>query len=135
MKRLMLLGLAIVMVACAEAAKVEQSAQERDAAMAAATAKMIVVRGHDIPDHPNYVTLGKVHGFCGSDPQATDIIPSGDNLRQAAYRKYGAKVDGIVDATGFFVTNNDTPVSSPEPPQGHFECEGNAVHFSNGMKY
>ncbi len=135
MKRLMLVALVVVMAACGEAAKVEQAAQARDANMGAATAKMIVVRGHDIPDHPNYVTLGKVHGFCGNDPQANDIIPSGDNLRQAAYRKYGAQVDGIIDATGFFVSNDDTLASSPGGHEGHFECEGNAVHFANGMHY
>lgn len=135
MKKLVPVALAIVMTACGEAAKIEQAAQTRDANMEAATAKIIVVRGKDIPDHPNYVTIGKVHGFCGNDPQANDIIPSGDNLRQAAYRKYGAQVDGIVDATGFFVSNDDTLASSPAGPQGHFECEGTAVHFSNGMHY
>ena len=135
MKKLVLIVLAIIMTACGEAAKVEQDAQARDAAMDAATAKMIVVRGHDIPDHPQYVTLGKVRGHCMQNPEANDTIPNGDNLRQAAYRRYGAQVDGIVDATAFFVNDDYTPVSQPGSSQGHFECEGNAVHFSAGMSY
>ena len=129
MKRLWLLGLAIMLMACGEAAKVEHSVQARDDAMNAATAKMIVTTGTDIPGHSDYVKLGKAHGYCRQNPDSDDTIPNGDNLRQAAYRAYGSQADAIIGANSYFVNDDYTPVSQPGSAQGHFECEGIAVHF------
>jgi hypothetical protein len=131
MKKLVLLVLAIVMVACGEAAKVENKVEARDAAMDAATAKMIVTRDSSVAGHPQSSTLGKVHGHCKADPEANDIIAAGDNLRQAAYRKYGSQVDAIVDANAYHVNDDFSPEAASQGTVGHFECDGTAVHFSD----
>ena len=134
MKKLLLIVLAIVMTACAEVAKTENAVRARDAAMDAATAKMIVTRGTDVPGHPNYVKLGKAHGHCLQNPEANDVIPAGDNLREAAYRQYGSQADAIVNASAYFVNDDYSPAQQqPVSQQGHFECEGTAVHFAGGM--
>lgn len=130
MKKLALLVLAIMLAGCGEAVKTESAVRTRDAAMEAATAKMIVTRNTDVTGHPNTVQLGKVRGHCLQDPEANDVIPAGDNLRQAAYRKYGSQVDGIVDANVFHVNDDYTPEVTGSA-QGHFECEGIAVHFAD----
>ena len=130
MKKLSLLVLAILIAACGEAAKVEQKVQARDDAMNAATAKMIVTRANSIAGHAQAVSLGKVRGNCMANPEANDIIPRGDNLRQAAYRKYGAQVDGIVAANAFFINDDFTP-EAQSSSAGHYECEGTAVHFTD----
>ncbi len=137
MKRLGLICLVVAVASCGEAAKVENAAKARDAAMDTATERMVVVRGHDVPGHPQYVELGKVRGNCLANPEANDIIPSGDNLRQAAYRKYGPQVDGIVNASAFFVNDDYSTASASQPgsTQGHMECQGTAVRFSKGMQY
>jgi len=128
MKKLSILVLAVVVAGCGQA---ETAIRTRDAAMEAATAKMIVTRGKDIPAHPQYVELGKVRGNCMADPEANDIIPTGDNLREAAYRKYGSQVDGIVDAVATHINDDYTPTAPQGSPAGHYECEGTAVHFAN----
>jgi hypothetical protein len=131
MKRLSLLILAIAMMACGEAAKVENAAQARDAGMDAATAKMIVTRGDNVPGHAQVVTLGKVQGRCGVNPEANEVIPSGDNLRQAAYRKYGNQVDAIVNSSS--VQINNEIIKDPDSTSASYtECSGTAVHFSDG---
>ncbi len=127
MKKLLLLLLTLVIAGCAAAAKTENAASARDAAMDAATARMVVTRGNDVPGHPQYVTLGKVQGRCTQNPEANDIIPSGDNLRQAAYRKYGTQVDAIVGASSVHISNQ--LITDPGTTEGYFECEGTAVHF------
>ena len=132
MKKLLLLALAIAVAGCGEAAKTEHAVEARDAAMNSATAKMVVTRGDNVAGHSQYVTLGKVHGGCLQDPEANDVIPSGDNLRQAAYRKYGGQVDAIVAASGVFISNQ--LIQDPGSLGGHFECEGTAVHFTNGKQ-
>jgi hypothetical protein len=131
-KRLSLLILAIIIIACGEAAKTEDSVRARDAAMDAATSKMIVTQGNDLPSHSPYVTLGKVRGHCLENPEANDIIATGDDLRQAAYRKFGGRVDAIVDAGAFHINDDYTPEAPPGSDVGHFECEGIAVHFADG---
>jgi hypothetical protein len=128
MKKLAILILAIAVAGCGQA---ETAIRTRDANLEAATAKMIVTRGKDIPGHPQYVELGKVRGHCLQDPEANDVIPSGDNLREAAYRKYGAQVDAIVDAVATHINDDYSPVAPPGSSAGHYECEGTAVHFAN----
>ena len=129
MKRLALLMLAISMIACGEAAKVESAAQARDAAMDAATAKMIVTRGDSLPGHAQVIALGKVQGRCGVNLEANEVIPSGDNLRQAAYRKYGTQVDAIVNVSSVQIDNEI--IKDPDSTSASYtECSGNAVHFS-----
>jgi len=128
MKTMSLLLVAMVITACSEAAK-----PPREAAMEAATARMFIASGDSVPGDPQYVTLGKVRAHCMENPEAsyitaTDIIADGDDLQQAAYRKYGSQVDAIVDANIFHVSNykQRSPLFYDE---GHFECEGIAVHF------
>ena len=133
MKKLVLLVFVLAMVACGEAANVENKVEARDAAMDAATAKMIVTRGNSVAGHAQYTSLGKVHGHCMADPEADDIIATGDNLRQAAYRKYGAQVDAIVDASAYHVNDDFSPVAASTGGVGHFECDGTAVHFSGAQ--
>jgi hypothetical protein len=129
MKKLTLLVLIILVAGCGEAVKTENAVRERDANMEAAAAKMVVTRDTDVPGHPHTVQLGKVRGHCLQNPEANDIIPTGDNLRQAAYRKYGSQVDAIVDANIFHVNDDYSPAAGGT--QGHFECEGTAVHFAD----
>jgi hypothetical protein len=128
MKKLVIFVFALVLAACGEAAKVQNAAEARDAGMDAATAKMIVTRADNVPGHTQ-VALGKVQGRCGTNPEANEIIPSGDNLRQAAYRKYGAQVDGIVSASS--VQINNEIIKDPDSTSASYtECSGTAVHFS-----
>ncbi len=128
MKKLLLLVAAIIMAGCGGAAKVENAAQARDAAMDAATTKMIVTRGDTIPGHAQVVALGPVQGRCTSNPEADEIVPNGDNLRQAAYRKYGSQVDGIVNASAVQI-NNQMIVDPGSASASYMECSGTAVHF------
>ena len=128
MKKLVILILAVAVAGCAQA---ETAIRTRDAAMETATAKMIVTRGKDISDHPQYVELGKVRGHCLQDPEANDVIPTGDNLREAAYRKYGSQVDAIVDAVAIHINDDYSPVAPPGSSAGHYECEGTAIHFAD----
>ncbi len=131
MKALALIVLMVTVAGCGQAAKDEQAVRARDAAMNAAVAKMIVTREKSVPAHPNSTTLGNVQGFCRENPEADDRIPEGDNLREAAYRKYGDRVDAIVGAYRFFVPSTTlSQAGDPMAKQGHFECAGTAVHFA-----
>ena len=117
------------MIACGEAAKVQNAAVARDAGMDAATAKMIVTRAGNVPGHTD-VALGKVQGRCGVNPEANEVIPTGDNLRQAAYRKYGDQVDAIVNASS--VQINDEIIKDPDSTSASYtECSGTAAHFAD----
>jgi hypothetical protein len=133
MKKMSLLLVAITIAGCSEAAK-----PPRDAAMDASTARMVIASGDNVPGSPQYVTLGKVRAHCMENPQAsyvtaTDIIGDSDDLQQAAYREYGSQVDAVVDANIFHVSNYKQayPLLYDE---GHFECEGNAVHFQGEQR-
>jgi len=125
--------LMVTVAGCGQVAKDERTVKARDAAMNAGVAKMIVTRGTSVPNHPNYTTLGNVQGYCRDNPESDDRVPLGDNLREAAYRKYGDQVDAIVGAHGWFVPDATftQPSAQPgDPQQGHFECAGTAVHFA-----
>ncbi len=123
-----LIGLA----GCGEVKHEEAEIQARDAAMNAATKRMIVVTGTEIPDHPAYARLGPVQGYCEKKPNGDDQVIAGDSMKQAAYRKYGDRVDAIVQATAWFVPEGGmtSGVYEPYTPMGHFECAGTAVSFS-----
>src|SRR5262249_10592318 len=96
----------------------------RDAAMDAATQRMIVERSDRVPGHPNVVELGKVEGYCERTPEGNQQIIEGDSVKEAAYRKYGDRVDAIVGASAHFVPTGD------RSGDGHFECTGTAVSFA-----
>jgi type II secretory pathway pseudopilin PulG len=136
MTRKMPLLIAIVLAGCASVAppRVQQRAEKvraRTAAMQAATERIVVVRGADIPNHPNYTALGKVRGYCEQSPSGNSQILGGDSMKQAAVRKYGDRVDGIVNASEFFVsTSGTTTVYTPGTTGGHWVCTGTAVSFN-----
>jgi hypothetical protein len=132
MKTLLIGVLAAALAGCAQVENREQAVRARDAAMQAAAQRMIVTRQPNIPAHPTYTVLGNVQGYCRNDPEADDIVPEGDNLREAAYRKYGNNVDAILGAHSWFVPNANyiQGATQPDVNTGHFECAGTAVHFS-----
>src|SRR6266704_3660395 len=132
MKHFVLIVLIVAIAGCGAVKKEEQAVQARDAAMDIATQKMVVTRTNDVAGHSNLVKLGTVQGYCLANPEASDPVPLGDNLRQAAYRKYGDRVDGVIGAHGWFVPNENVPTAQvPYEKDGHFECAGTAVHFSD----
>jgi len=127
-KKLIVLMMLAAVAGCGQA---ETAIRNRDAKLEAATAKMIVTTGSDIPGHAQYVQLGKVRGHCLNDPAANDVVTNGDNLREAAYRAYGAQVDGIINAVAIHINDDYSPVAPPGSSSGHYECEGTAVHFAD----
>lgn len=130
MKKLVLLGLMLAVIGCGPLAKKEEAKiQARDATMDAAAQKLIVVRSTSIDGHPKITDLGPVQGRCGNDPTGQDTFPE-ENLREAAIRQYGEKVNGITNAYGYFVVGNSASmVQQPGSSEGHFQCSGTAVHF------
>jgi len=130
MKKLSILVLGILITGCAQAAR-----PAHEAAMETSTARMVIASDGTVEGHSQYVTLGKVRTRCMEDPAAsyvtaTDIIADGNDLQRAAYQTYGNEVDAIVDANIFHVSNyaQRYPLFYDE---GHFECEGTAVHFQD----
>jgi hypothetical protein len=130
-KKLLLFGLMLAIAGCGAAAKKDEAAvRTRDATMEAAAQKMIVTRETKVDGHPKFSELGPVQGRCGNDPTGQETFPD-DNLREAAYRKYGDQVSAITNAYGWFVLGNAaSEVSEPGSSQGHFECSGTAIHFA-----
>jgi hypothetical protein len=124
------LFLTVGIAACGPVLETHNAIHERDAAMEAATAKMIVTESSAVAGHPQYSSLGKVQGHCMTNASADDVIASGDNLKQAAYRKYGAQVDAIVDATTYHVNDDYSAETPPDTKVGHYECQGTAIHFA-----
>jgi hypothetical protein len=130
LKKLLLLGLTLAIAGCGPVKKEEAKIQTHDAAMEAATQKIIVTRSTSVDGHPKVTDLGPVEGRCGNDPTGQETFPE-DNLREAAYRKYGDQVSAITNAYGWFVVGNAaSEVSEPGSSQGHFECSGTAIHFA-----
>jgi hypothetical protein len=125
------LAMATMLIACGQVVEAHNAIHARDAAMEAATAKMIVTQGNDIAGHSQYLALGKVRGHCLTGAQADDIIASGDNLKEAAYRKYGSSVNALVDASAVHINDDYTPEAPPDSTVGHYDCEGTAVHFTD----
>jgi hypothetical protein len=122
MKTLSLLLVAIVITACSEAV-----------AMDACTSKIVITSGDSIPGHSQFVILGKVRAHCmdnsrSSHVTAADVIADGA-LQRSAYRAYGNQVDAIVEANLLYVSH-PTLVNPLFDAEGHFECEGTAIHFT-----
>jgi hypothetical protein len=124
------LFVAVAIAACGQVVQTHNAIHQRDAAMEAASAKMIVTESSSVAGHSQFQSLGKVRGHCLTNNNANDVIASGDNLKEAAYRKYGAQVDAIVDATAFHVNDDYSPETPPDTQDGHYECEGTAIRFS-----
>ncbi len=130
MNKLVLLGLMLALAGCGSVKKEETTIRARNAEMEAAAQKMVVTRSTSIDGHPKVTELGRVEGRCGNDPTGQETFPQ-DNLREAAYRKYGDQVSGIINAYGWFVVGNAASmVQEPGSSEGHFECTGTAVHFA-----
>jgi hypothetical protein len=130
-KKLVLLGLMLAIAGCAAAKKEEAAVRARDATMDAAAQKLIVTRSTSIDGHPKVTDLGPIKGRCGNDPTGQDTFPQ-ENLREAAIRAYGDKVNGITNAYGYFVVGNTASLAQePGSSEGHFECSGTAVHFDD----
>jgi hypothetical protein len=128
--KLVLLGLMLALAGCGSVKKEETTIRARNAEMEAAAQKMVVTRSTSIDGHPKVTELGPVEGRCGNDPTGQETFPQ-DNLREAAYRKYGDQVSGIINAYGWFVVGNAASmVQEPGSSEGHFECTGTAVHFA-----
>ena len=125
------LAMATMLMACGEVVTAHNAIHARDAAMEAATAKIIVTEGSDVTGHSRNRALGKVQGHCLTTAQADDIIASGDNLKEAAYRKYGSQVNAIVNANAVHINDDYTPEAPPDSPVGHYDCEGTAVNFTD----
>jgi hypothetical protein len=138
--RLALVAVAIVALAGCSAIKQEDTRvdsdvahmqQEQDA-IGAAAKRIEVVHGPNVKGHPQYTELGRTEGYCFNLPNATSgQVIHGDGLRAAAYRKYGAQVDAIVNTTMWFVPDYDSGVAEPYTEPGYFECAGTAVHFND----
>jgi hypothetical protein len=131
MIRILLLAAAVAFAGCAEVKQDAVSIDARNAAMNQAVRKIVVVPGADVPGHSSYTQLGAVQGYCERTPRGDQQIIPGDNLRQAAYRKYGPRVDAIVDTQAWFVISPQaSAVMEPGNSEGHFECAGTAVSFA-----
>jgi hypothetical protein len=135
MKPIVLVVAAMLALAgCGEVKHEEAKIQARDDAMNAATKRIIVVAGTDVPGHPTYTTLGAVQGYCERKPNGDDQVIAGDSMKQAAYRKYGVRADAIIHANAWFVPEGGmtSGVYEPYTSYGHFECSGTAVSFGTG---
>jgi len=123
MKNLSLLLVAIVITACSEAV-----------AMDAPTSRIVITSGDSVPGHSQFIILGKVRAHCienssrASHVTAADVIADGA-LQRSAYRAYGSQVDAIVEANLLYVSH-PTLVNPLFDAEGHFECEGTAIHFT-----
>lgn len=109
---------------------VSQLQQNQDA-ISAAIKKIKVVPGVNVKGNPNYTTLGRVEGYCFNRPNSTGgQVVHGDGLKTAAYRKYGGRVDAIVNTSIWFVSDDSSAAFEPYTENGYFECSGTAVHFT-----
>ncbi len=138
MKRIFLAVAIVALAGCAGVQQEEQKVhedvvqlhQEQDA-ISAAIHKIKVVHGAQVKEHPEYTALGSTQGFCFNMPNSTGgQTVHGDGLRAAAYRKYGDRVDAIVNTTVWFVPDDSADVYEPYTENGYFECAGTAVHFA-----
>jgi hypothetical protein len=125
----MLLVLAAMVAGCASIAPsaVQGPAAEvraRTGAMDARTSQIVTVQGTDVPGHPQYTTLGHVEGYCEQSPDGNSQTLQGDSLKQSAVRKYGDRVNAIINAGSFYVSNSDTGGA------GYWQCTGTAVSFA-----
>ncbi len=132
MIRILLLAAALAFAGCADVKHDATAIDARNAAMSQAVRKIVVVQGAAVPGHPSYTQLGAVQGYCERTPRGDQQIIPGDNLRQAAYRKYGPRVDAIINTQAWFVISPQaSAVMEPGNSEGHFECGGTAVSFAD----
>jgi hypothetical protein len=132
MSRILLLAAALAFAGCADVKRDAASIDASNAAMSQAVRKIVVVPGTAVPGHSGYTQLGAVQGYCERTPHGDQQIIPGDNLRQAAYRKYGPRVDAIINTQAWFVVGNQaSAVMEPGNSEGHFECGGTAVSFAD----
>jgi hypothetical protein len=118
LKPLWPLAMATMLIACGQVVEAHNAVHARDAAMEAATAKMIIIQGNDITGHSQYLALGKVHGHCLTGA-ADEIIASCDNLKEAAYRKYGSSVNAVVHESAVHINDDYTPEAPPDSTVGY----------------
>jgi hypothetical protein len=131
MIRILLLAAAVAFAGCAEVKHEATTIDARNAAMSEAVRKIVVVPGTAVPGHPGYTQLGVVQGYCERTPHGDQQLLPGDNLRQAAFRKYGPRVDAIINTQAWFVIGPEaSAVMEPGNSEGHFECAGTAVTFA-----
>ena len=126
--------LAILMVVLAGCSAVDQDIthmQEQQDALSAAIKKIRVSPGASLKGNPQYTALGRVQGYCFNLPNSTGgQVVHGDGLKAAAYRKYGDKVNAIVNTSIWFVSDDSYGGFEPYTEGGYFECAGTAVHFT-----
>ncbi|MGH7947824.1 MAG: hypothetical protein ACREQF_01160 [Candidatus Binataceae bacterium] len=131
MKRLVLALVMISIAGCGYVQKEEAAIRKRTAEENAAIKKMRVTTRDSFRAHPDATVLGRVQGYCLADTPDQDTAASGASLKEAAYQKYGAKVDGIVKVRSWYVPTDDNITAADDPldPAGFFDCEGTAVTF------
>lgn len=131
MFRIAILAAALALAGCAHVHNRAAAIDSRNATMNAAVRRIVVVPGATVPGHASFTPLGTVQGYCERTPNGDQQLLQGDNLRQAAYRRYGKRVDAIVNTEAWFVIG---PAASsemePGNSEGHFECAGTAVSFA-----
>jgi len=126
--KILLIGVgAIVVAGCASVAPpaVQERAEaihQRTAEMDAAVKRIVEVSGPTIPGHPNYVVLGPVSGYCEGSPDGNQEIITGDSVKEAAVRKYGTRVDAIINSNAAYVATGGGT--------GYRQCMGTAVSFA-----
>ena len=126
--KILLIGVgAIVVAGCASVAPpaVQERAEaihQRTAEMDAAVKRIVEVSGPTIPGHPNYVVLGPVSGYCEGSPEGNQEIITGDSVKEAAVRKYGTRVDAIINSNAAYVATGGGT--------GYRQCMGTAVSFA-----
>jgi hypothetical protein len=119
--------------ACATVRHDAADFQADNAAMTAASQKIIISQSSEVPGHSQLTALGAVEGYCEKYPHGnTQAIP-GDTMRLAAYRQYGDRVDAITGAHAWFVPAGDetSAVYEPGSHQGYWKCGGTAVSFAS----
>jgi hypothetical protein len=133
MKRALFLFCLLSFAACGIVEHGAADVRRDNADMTAASKKILISGGGDVPGHPHLSTLGPVQGYCEKNPQGDAQTIPGDSMRLAAYRKYGDKVGAITGSHGWFVpANGDTSaVYEPGTSQGYWECAGTAVSFTS----
>ena len=121
---------ALLAASCAILANDGAEMKARNEAEVAALRRIVVTKGSEVAGHSSFARLGRAQGYCDRDVERQVSVVSGDSLRQAAYRRYGDKVDAIVEANAWFVVDGTASMAwATEGGGGHFECSGIAVTF------